>query len=67
MHYLQQTEYEYGTVCMIGNFRKGFIFAFFMNQEPFTKMKFLMPAMHGKQIAFQSGTTSKYPAILTPI
>ena len=55
---------------MVGNFCKELIFGFFINWKPFTKIKtvkFLMPTMHGKRIVFQSGTTSNYLAILTPI
>ena len=40
---------------MVGNFREGFIFAFFTSQEPFVKIKttkFLLPTYNASELLF---------------
>ena len=54
-----------GNYHMVGNFRKGFTFTFFMSQKPVEKIKKncenSIVHMQSKQTTFQSGLRSSHP------
>ena len=57
-------------IAWLVNFVRDFFFTFFAIQEPFTKFKvtkFLVPTSADQWIMIQSGITSNYLAVLTPI